>query len=131
LGAQSGSGQTPTGLHRIAQRYGAGAPLGTIFEGRRNTGRQAELLEQPVDVPEDHVTTRILWLEGLEPGVNRGGALDSHDRYIYIHGTPEEGLLGRPASHGCIRMGNEAVIELFRQVRVGTLVHIMPDRPSQ
>lgn len=73
---------------------------------------------------DDLVTTRILWLQGLEPGVNQGKGIDSHARYIYIHGTPEEGLIGQPASHGCIRMYNRDVIELFDAVQEGTLVEI-------
>ena len=73
----------------------------------------------------DYVTTRIMWLEGLEPGINKGPGIDSFKRYIYIHGTPEEGRIGRPASHGCIRMRNADVIRLFDDVAVGTLVDIV------
>ncbi|MBD3307946.1 L,D-transpeptidase family protein, partial [candidate division KSB3 bacterium] len=64
------------------------------------------------------------WLQGMEPGVNKGKGIDSHARYIYIHGTPEEGLIGQPASHGCIRMDNRDVIDLFDQVNEGTFVEI-------
>lgn len=123
-GNQAGSDQTPLGVHRIAEKFGDGAPLGTIFKARRNTGTKADIITQPIDVPTDHVTTRILWLDGLEPGKNKGGNVDSKNRFIYIHGTPEEGLIGRPASHGCIRMYNAEVIELYNLLPTGTLVYI-------
>ncbi|MEW6444841.1 MAG: L,D-transpeptidase family protein [Pseudomonadota bacterium] len=125
-GAKEGSNQTPLGLHRIKQMIGADAPSGMIFKGRKPTGRVAEIIKDPIDVPEDDVTTRIMWLEGLEPGVNQGGKVDSYKRYIYIHGTPEEGLIGRPASHGCVRMLNADVIDLFARLGEGTLVYIAP-----
>lgn len=124
VGNRSGSNRTPLGIHRVAARYGAGAPAGTIFVARQNTGRRAEIRIDPVDVPADHITSRILWLEGLEPGRNRGPGIDSRRRYIYIHGTHEEGLIGQPASHGCVRMRNTDVIELFDQVPEDTLVVI-------
>lgn len=123
-GAQEGSNQTPLGLHRIKQKIGEGEPLGMVFKARKPTGRIADIIREPKDVPEDDVTTRIMWLEGLEPGVNQGGKVDSYKRFIYIHGTPEEGLIGRPASHGCVRMFNEDVIELFNKLPEGTLVYI-------
>lgn len=125
VGSQSGSNRTPLGLHRVASTFGTGAPLGTIFESRANTGRIARIHTDETDVAEDHVLTRILWLEGQEPGLNQGGQVDSYLRYIYIHGTNEEGLIGRPASHGCVRMRNADVIELYEQVGVGTEVRIV------
>lgn len=128
LGNREGSYQTPTGTHRVRGRFGEGAEPGTIFRGRRSIGRVAKIYTDPVDVPEDDVTTRILRLEGMEPGINRGGKVDSYGRYIYIHGTPEEGLIGRPASHGCVRMINADVVELFDAVPEGTLVEIL-NRP--
>ena len=97
----------------------------TIFRSRANTGKVAKILTEPIDVEEDLVLTRILWLEGLEPGVNRGPGIDSKSRYIYIHGTNEEGLIGTPASHGCLRMKNDDVIDLFDRVPVGTEVWIL------
>jgi lipoprotein-anchoring transpeptidase ErfK/SrfK len=124
LGSAEGSNRTPLGRHRVAQKFGEGAPLGTVFVARKSTGRIAPILTEDVDVPEDLVLTRILWLEGLEPGLNRGPGVDSHDRYIYIHGTNEEGLIGRPASHGCVRMLNRDVIELFDLLPVGALVEL-------
>lgn len=125
-GAREGSNQTPPGLHRIKQMIGEGAPSGMVFKARKPTGRIAEIIKDPIDVPEDDVTTRVMWLEGLEPGVNQGGKVDSYKRYIYIHGTPEEGLIGRPASHGCVRMLNADVIDLFARLGEGTLVYIAP-----
>lgn len=123
-GNQGGSDQTPLGAHRISDRIGDGAALGSIFIARKDSGKLADIITKPVDVPDDDVTTRILWLDGLEPGKNKGGNVDSHSRYIYIHGTPEEGLIGKPASHGCIRMLNKDVLEVFKQSPENTLVYI-------
>ena len=125
-GNREGSMKTPLGLHRIDEKIGADAPRGMIFRGRRPTGELAEILTGPDErAAHDDVTSRILWLEGLEPGVNRGGEVDSKQRYIYIHGTPEEGRIGQPASHGCVRMTNADVITLFDRVREGALVDII------
>ncbi len=125
LGNRNGSYKTPTGTHRICRKYGENAPAGTIFRARKDTGKIAEIYTDETDTPKDYVTTRILRLEGLEPGVNKGKGIDSYLRLIYIHGTPEEGLIGTPASHGCIRMKNADVIALFNTVSVGTLVEIL------
>ncbi|MDG4867783.1 L,D-transpeptidase [Guyparkeria sp. 1SP6A2] len=125
-GNREGSLQTPLGLHRVADKIGADAPLGMIFRGRRPTGKIAEILTGAEErAARDDVTSRILWLDGLEPGVNQGGEVDSKRRYIYIHGTPEEGRIGRPASHGCVRMTNTDVVELFDRVEEGALVDII------
>ena len=124
LGERSGSYCTPRGRHRIAEKIGAGAPLGAAFKARQPTG---EIWTRELDAENpgrDWILTRILWLEGLEPGRNKGGTVDSHARYIYIHGTNEEHRLGTPASHGCIRMKNADVAELFELVKVGTEVRI-------
>jgi hypothetical protein len=127
LGNQAGSDKTPLGVHMISQKYGTNAKIGTIFKARVNTGKTAEILtEAGRRSNADNVTTRILWLSGLEKGINKGHKIDSHQRYIYIHGTDEEGRLGAPASHGCIRMSNRAVIHLYQHVPVGTLVMIIP-----
>ncbi|HHC73481.1 MAG TPA: L,D-transpeptidase [Thiothrix sp.] len=123
-GSQAGSDKTPLGAHRVSERYGDGAPLGTIFKARQNTGKIAEIITEPKDVKHDYVTTRILWLDGLEAGKNKGQGIDSHDRYIYIHGTAEEGLIGQKASHGCIRMKNADVVKLYQQIPVDALVYI-------
>ncbi len=125
LGSAAGSNQTPLGLHRIAEKFGDGEPIGMIFKARKPTGKLATIQTRPIKGDGDDVTTRIMWLQGLQPGVNEGKGVDSHARFIYIHGTPEEGLIGQPESHGCIRMNNKQVIELFNQVSVGTLVDII------
>ncbi|SEA66045.1 L,D-transpeptidase catalytic domain [Thiothrix caldifontis] len=129
VGSAKGSQQTPLGVHRVAQKLGDGAPLGTIFKARQNSGRIAQILTGADErSTADNVTTRILWLDGLEPGLNKGGNVDSYERYIYIHGTDEEGRLGNPASHGCIRMRNQDVIDLFNRVDEDTLVVITQKR---
>ena len=126
VGNHDGSLQTPRGLHWIAQRIGDAAPAGTIFRGRTDTGVIADILTDPdASSTGDRITSRIFWLEGLEPGVNRGGDVDSFDRYIYIHGTDEEGRIGSPASHGCIRMRNQDLIGLFPIVPLHSLVVIL------
>lgn len=130
LGNREGSYQTPVGVHSICQRIGAEAVCGTVFKGREQTGELAEIVTDPVSTGQDAITTRILRLIGLEPGVNKGPGIDTCDRYIYIHGTPEEGLIGRPVSHGCIRMTNRDITVLFDQVQEGTLVYIL-DRPFE
>lgn len=129
----SGSLGTPLGLHAIAEKIGAGQPPGIVFKHRVATGFHFSERE---DLAEgaggggssggNLITTRILWLKGLEPGVNQGGNVDSYDRYIYIHGTNREDLLGQPQSAGCILMGNLDVIELFEHVRAGDQVLIEP-----
>ena len=123
-GEQSGSFCTPRGRHRIAEKIGAGAPMYAAFKARQPTG---EIWTPGLDAgnPErDWILTRILWLEGLEPGKNKGDAVDSHNRYIYIHGTNEENKIGAPASHGCVRMKNADIAQLFDLVEVGTEVRI-------
>ena len=126
LGNRSGSNKTPLGVHKVAQKFGKGARAGTIFKARMNTRRVASILTEPnARSNQDNVTSRILWLDGMEKGINKGGNVDSRSRYIYIHGTDEEGRLGQPASHGCIRMSNNEVIDLFEKVPVGTLVDIV------
>jgi len=123
-GNKKGSNKTPLGTHIIAKKIGEGAKIGAIFKFRKNSGKIAEIYTDATDIQKDLITTRILWLKGIEPGVNQGEGIDSYNRCIYIHGTPEEGLIGRPASSGCIRMKNKDVIELFELVLQGTLVEI-------
>lgn len=123
-GEESGSFRTPRGRHRIAERIGAGMPIGTAFKARVPTGEIWTPELNAENPGRDWILTRILWLEGLEPGKNQGGNVDTHDRYIYIHGTHEEHKIGTPASHGCIRMKNADVAELFDLVKVGTEVRI-------
>ncbi len=116
--------KTPLGLHEIKEKIGDKVPINTIFTARVNTNKVAEIQINPNDTEDDFVTSRILWLDGLENGINRGVGVDSYSRYIYIHGTHEEGLIGQKASHGCIRMFNNDVIELFDMVSEGTKVQI-------
>ena len=110
--------KTPLGLHRVAEKIGDGKPVGTIFRGRKPVGTNGK------GNPEASITDRILWLEGLDPGLNLGGSVDSYKRYIYIHGVGDESRLGQPDSQGCIHLGAEDLLPLFDQVPVGTLVFI-------
>jgi len=123
-GELSGSGCTPRGLHRVRIRIGEGQPEGTVFRGRRPTGEiyGPELAAAQPD--RDWILTRLLWLTGCEPGLNRGGCVDTLRRYIYIHGCPDTETMGVPRSHGCIRMRNRDLIALFDAVPNGTLVDI-------
>ncbi len=117
LGQAPNSYRTPTGLHRVVRWIGEGRPLGAVFVGRRFTEEVLPPHAWRSDAPRDTITTRILRLRGLEPGHNAGPGCDSYDRYIYIHGTNHEQLLGSPASAGCVRMGNRDVADLFRRTR--------------
>ena len=123
-GEAEGSGCTPRGRHRIRARIGEGLPLGSVFIGRRPTGEvwSAELAEA---FPQrDWILSRILWLCGEQTGFNRGGSVDSQRRYIYIHGTGDDQPVGRPLSHGCVRMRNTEMVELFARTPVGCIVQI-------
>ena len=104
---------TPLGKHEIYKKLGENLPENAILKGRVWNGAIADIIKEPIDTDFDHVTSRILWLDGLEEGKNKGPGIDSRERFIYIHGTAEEGLIGKPASDGCIRMYNKDVIELF------------------
>jgi hypothetical protein len=118
-----GSLGTPLGLHEIAERIGQGQPPGMVFKSRVPTGHHfSEFSEE--ENRANLVTTRILWLRGLEPGANLGGEVDTHERYIYIHGTNHEDRIGSPQSAGCVLMRNLDLIELFDGVRVGDQVWI-------
>lgn len=124
VGEQNGSGQTPRGWHQIRACIGEGMPANTVFRGRRPTGEiYSEALAKTAP-QRDWILSRILWLSGLEPGKNRLGNVDSMRRFIYIHGTPDSEPMGQPLSHGCIRMRNDAVIELFSLVKPGLPVLI-------
>jgi hypothetical protein len=114
---------TPLGLHAIRERIGDGEPEGTVFKGRRSLGKTfAEL--PPEERQRNLITSRILWLEGLEPGVNQGPGIDSYERYIYLHGTNHEDRIGQPFSGGCVEFRNQDIIKLFPQLPEGTLVWI-------
>lgn len=123
-GNRMGSNRTPLGRHAVKEKIGQGQPWGMRFVSRRPTGRTGPIYTDRTESEVDYVASRILWLEGLEPGVNRGGEVDSFRRYIYIHGTDEEGWIGTPRSHGCIRMKNSDVIDLFDRIEVGCPVRI-------
>ena len=123
-GSIENSFKTPLGEHSIKEMIGEEAEINTIFNSRINTKRSATIIDQFEDTDNDYVTSRIMWLDGEEEGFNKGGNVDSFRRYIYIHGTHEEGLIGTKASHGCIRMFNYDVIELFNLVNIGTKVLI-------
>ena len=123
-GSIENSFKTPLGKHSIKEMIGEEAEINTIFTSRINTKRSAIIIDQFEDTDNDYVTSRIMWLDGEEDGLNKGGNVDSFRRYIYIHGTHEEGLIGTKASHGCIRMFNYDVIELFNLVNIGTKVLI-------
>jgi len=125
IGSTSGSNKTPIGLHRIREKHGEKTPINGKMIGRVFLGNNATIHTDKTKSKTDDVTSRILWLEGLEKGKNKGEGIDSFERYIYIHGTSEEGRLGKPASHGCIRMKNKEVIDLYKLVEVGTLVLIL------
>ena len=112
-GSETNSFKTPLGKHEIYKKIGEDLPINAILKGRVWNGAIANVITDDVDTDFDHVTSRILWLDGLEEGKNKGAGVDSRSRYIYIHGTAEEGLIGKPASDGCIRMYNSEVIELF------------------
>lgn len=123
-GETQGSGCTPRGLHRVRVKVGAGCQPGTVFVGRRPTGEVYTPELAAAHPGRDWILSRILWLTGCEPGMNRGGAVDTLRRYIYIHGCPDDCAMGVPLSHGCVRMTNADVIDLFDRVVVGALVFI-------
>ena len=116
LGSKEGSFKTPTGKFQIAEKIGQEMAPGTVFKSRRPVKTTKKMLRE-----DDLVMTRILWLDGLEPR-----NANTHSRYVYIHGTNHEEEIGRPASHGCVRMKNEDVMELFDRIAEGTPVEIRP-----
>ena len=120
IGEINGSNRTPRGLHRVARKVGGGYPVGTAFKSRLPVGTTWQ------GMPEAPIAHRIFWLEGLEPGLNRGGELDTFNRYIYIHGLGDEPTLGRPASCGCIHLSATDIMPLYDRLPVGTLVWIQP-----
>ena len=124
-GEKTGSFRTPRGRHVIRAKIGGGMPVDTVFVKRRPTGEtfSKELSAQFPD--RDWILTRILWLSGMEPGFNRLGEVDTMRRYIYIHGAPDDTEMGKPGSHGCIRMCNDDLLDLFDRVEAGTEVEIL------
>ena len=136
LGNKNESFQTPIGIHKISKKIGDLCKIYTVFKGRVPLGDNLTLSEleksknekyhkKHLKGCEDVITSRIMWLEGMEEGVNKGGNVDTYSRYIYIHGTAHEKLIGKEASHGCIRMRNDDVIELFKKVKKDTHVLIL------
>lgn len=125
IGSKMNSYKTPPGLHSIRRKIGNDVPIGGIFESRIYNGKKVRILTEKQKADGDYVTTRIMWLQGEEPGLNKGRSVDSYNRYIYIHGTAEEGYIGEPASHGCIRMKNTDVVELYNLVDEGTPILIL------
>ena len=124
IGETENSGKTPRGWHKVAEKFGQQAPLNSVFIARQATGEiyNAELAQQ---FPQrDWILSRILWLSGLEEGFNQGEGCDTYQRYIYIHGTPDSEPMGIAMSHGCIRMRNTDVAELFELVNEDALVYI-------
>jgi L,D-transpeptidase YbiS len=120
-GQKKNSYQTPLGLHVIRAKIGINCPKNAVFKARRWSG---ELYDSD-DALDDPILTRIMWLSGLELGYNRSGTLDTMRRYIYIHGTPDINMIGKPMSMGCVRMSSDDVIDLFNMVQVGTRVEVV------
>ncbi len=121
LGCLLNSNKTPTGLHIVVSMIGNKLPEGTLFKNRIPSSKIINTV--PLD-DQDYITTRIIRLSGLEYGFNKGGNVDTFNRYIYIHGTPHTDKLGRPESHGCIRMSGKDIIELFDLIEYKELVLI-------
>jgi hypothetical protein len=117
IGQEEHSNNTPLGLHRIAEKIGDGLPAGSVFESREIVGTVAEQ-------PDAAIAHRILWLDGLEPGFNQGGDVDTHARYVYIHGVGDESTLGQPASSGCLHLAAADLLPLHDRTPTGTLLWI-------
>ena len=125
-GERHGSGCTPRGWHRIRLKIGAGCAADAVFVARRATGERYSQALARAHPQRDWILGRILWLTGTEPGRNRGGAVDTLRRFIYIHGTPDTSSLGHPCSHGCIRMHPQHLLHLFDRVTTGMAVCVRP-----
>lgn len=122
IGHDEGSYKTPAGTHCVKEKIGSDAEFAEIFKTRKRTRGCASIEHNEICTNEGYITSRILWLAGLEEGVNKGAGIDSYARYIYIHGTNEEGLIGQPTSEGCIRMKNQDVIDLYDCLMISSLV---------
>ena len=116
--------KTPLGMHKIKTKIGTNVDKYHFFVSREHIPQKVEIISKNIDSEDDFITSRIMWLEGLDEGFNKGTNVDSFDRYIYIHGTHEEGLIGKKASHGCIRMLNHDVLELYDLIPEETTVNI-------
>ena len=124
IGEQENSGKTPRGWHRIAEKFGEHLPINTVFIARQPTGEIYSPSLAVQNPQRDWILSRILWLDGLELGFNQGQGCDSKQRYIYIHGTPDTEPMGIPVSHGCIRMRNQDMVEVFDLIQQGALVYL-------
>ena len=122
LGNKSNSLQTPEGLHKIKSKYGQGVPIGGILDHRKFNGEIASINLDTTSTAIDIICTRVIRIIGLEDGVNKGGDVDTYLRKIYLHGTNEEGLIGKESSHGCIRMKNQDIVDLFDRVNKDMLI---------
>lgn len=130
VGEQNGSGKTPRGWHYVRATIGEGMPENAVFRGRRWTGEVFSPALAEGNPERDWILTRILWLCGLEKGINRGGHVDSQRRYIYLHGTPPDQPMGTAASHGCIRLRNADLLYIFSLALPGTPVWLHGGRTS-
>jgi len=122
------SGGTPPGAHQVVHKIGTGSPVGTVFDSREPTGqiwRPDDNGRSDHDQPDDLILTRILTLAGCEPGLNQGPGIDSQERYIYLHGTNDEQHIGEPVSHGCVRLTNADICDVFDQIQEGDPVVII------
>ena len=127
-GQQEGSWQTPLGRHQIRAKIGGDYPLDAVFESRRFTGEiYSPELREEYPGRTDWILTRILWLSGLEPGINRLGNVDTMRRYVYIHGSPDTAVMGAPGSRGCIRMHGQDIMDLYDRIEPGTPINILPE----
>ncbi len=129
--AKNGAGEmldsecTPRGLHRVSEKIGDGQPINSVFVGRIPTGEIYSEEFAKDQSQRDWILTRIIWLEGCEPGKNEGGKVDTKRRYIYIHGTPDTTPMRMPGSRGCIRMKNSDLIDLYEKIEIGTRINIV------
>lgn len=129
IGSRQDSGCTPLGEHIIAQKIGGDQPINSVFVGRVPTNEVYSADFGKLHPERDWILSRILWLAGLEEGINKGcndkGGCDTYQRYIYIHGTPDDEAMDMPLSHGCVRMRNQDIIELYEKVDEGITVSII------
>ena len=123
-GQVENSFKTPLGMHMIKTKIGTNVDKYHFFVSRQHIAQKAKIIHENLDSEDDYITSRIMWLDGLKDGFNKGTNVDSYSRYIYIHGTHEEGLIGKKASHGCIRMLNHDVLELYDLIPEETTVNI-------
>ena len=125
VGNKKNSEMTPHGLHYVKEKYGGNTPKNGRMIGRVFYGQIATIYSDTTSSLTDDITSRILWLSGMEKDINKEGNVDSYNRYIYIHGTSEEGKIGTPSSHGCVRMLNADIIQLYAKIKIGTKVLIL------